>query len=199
MGRWFLLRRGRAAEVGGMGRGLGARGGGRGRRGSRTCLARPPTFFLFLRVTVALIFDEAGAGRASGAGHALQAPLHQLAQLEARPRRHPGTVLALCAAHAQTHTMRSNPTFILGFSKQSSQDSPCRRQSPLFCHAGSWTGCRTCRIPQSSLTGLSQQTQTLKNAHIYKSLYECRKKASELWLTQKTLAYFLYIYLGLNG
>lgn len=46
--------------------------------------ARHLTFFLFLRVAVALIFDEAGAGRASRAGYALEAPLHQLAQLEAR-------------------------------------------------------------------------------------------------------------------
>lgn len=49
-------------------------------KGSQPCMAC--TFFLFLRVTVALIFDEAGAGRASSAGHALQTPLHQLAQLD---------------------------------------------------------------------------------------------------------------------
>lgn len=64
-------------------------------RGSRTCLARLLTFFLFLRVAVALIFDEAGAGRASRAGYALQASLHQLAQLKARPWRHAVTVLTL--------------------------------------------------------------------------------------------------------
>lgn len=49
-------------------------------KGSRACLAF--TFFLFLGVAVALVFDEAGAGRASSAGHALQTPLHQLAQLD---------------------------------------------------------------------------------------------------------------------
>lgn len=49
-------------------------------KGSQACLAF--TFFLFLRVAVALVFDEAGAGRASSAGHALQTPLHQLAQLD---------------------------------------------------------------------------------------------------------------------
>lgn len=61
--------------------------GGEGRRGwvgalkgSQACLAF--TFFLFLGVAVALVFDEAGAGGASSAGHALQTPLHQLAQLD---------------------------------------------------------------------------------------------------------------------
>lgn len=56
------------------------RGGVWALKGSQPCLAC--TFFLFLRVAVALIFDEAGAGRASSAGHALQTPLHQLAQLD---------------------------------------------------------------------------------------------------------------------
>lgn len=79
--------------------GVGVRGaaGGTNRqgglKGSKTCLAF--TFFLFLWVAVALIFDEAGAGWASGAGYALQAALHQLAQLAARSRWHHLTVLAL--------------------------------------------------------------------------------------------------------
>ncbi len=71
--------------------------GMRGLRGSKTCLAF--TFFLFLWVAVALIFDEARAGWASGAGHALQAALHQLAQLAARSWRHHLTVLALTSTH----------------------------------------------------------------------------------------------------
>lgn len=69
------------------------RGGGGRSKGSKACLAF--TFFLFLWVAVALIFDEARARRASGASHALQAALHQLAQLAARPGRHHLTVLAL--------------------------------------------------------------------------------------------------------
>lgn len=68
-------------------------GGGGRSKGSKACLAF--TFFLFLWVAVALIFDEARARRASGASHALQAALHQLAQLAARPGRHHLTVLAL--------------------------------------------------------------------------------------------------------
>lgn len=39
------------------------------------------TFLLFLRVAVALIFNEAGAGWTSGASHALQPALDELAQI----------------------------------------------------------------------------------------------------------------------
>lgn len=78
--------------------GAEVRGGGReeGVEGKQEA----STFFLFLRVAVALVFDEAGAGRAPVAGHALQAALHQLAELAARPRRHHLVVLALTGTHA---------------------------------------------------------------------------------------------------
>lgn len=68
----FLCRRG-GAEV------RGRRQQDRTNKGEVGC---GRTFFLFLRVAVALVFDEAGAGRASSAGHALQTPLHQLTQLD---------------------------------------------------------------------------------------------------------------------
>ena len=92
----FLGWRG-GAEVRGGREQQGQTEGGRGSKGSKTCLAF--TFFLFLWVAVALIFDEPGAGGASGAGHALQAALHQLAQLAGRPRWHHLTVLALTSKH----------------------------------------------------------------------------------------------------
>lgn len=99
-------------------------GGVRGLRGSKTCLAF--TFFLFLWVTVALIFDEAGAGWASGAGHALQAALHQLAQLAAWSWWHHLAVLALTSTqYIMLNEMRLNAAgwhawgFPIWLSKQS--------------------------------------------------------------------------------
>lgn len=68
-----------------------------GLKGSKTCLAF--TFFLFLRVAVALIFDEPRAGWASRARHALQSALHQLTQLTGWSRWHYLTVLALNSTH----------------------------------------------------------------------------------------------------
>lgn len=93
----------------------------------------------------------------------------------------------LCPAHihhverdeVKHHCWLSDAVFQRGL-----PDSPCRRRSRLFCPASSWTDCRICRIPLSSLTGLPRQhidyyhcydmwrIRKLKNTYILKDIWK---------------------------
>lgn len=122
-----------------------------GRREGRHSVA---TFLLFL-VAVALIFNEAGAGWTSGAGHALQPALDELAQITPGAGTQSLAILRLwvLSARIPVNIMRHHIKSLLQWMR--CFYLPYKPQSHPSCFSSSWKGFHICSIPQLSLADLS--------------------------------------------